>query len=45
MTTLQEYLASFINDPLMVDVIMGVLIVVLASGLMRALGIDIFYKK
>lgn len=45
MSELQAYLSTFITDPQMVDVIMGVLVVVLASGLLRALGIDLFCDR
>lgn len=45
MSEFANYLSTFISDPQMVDVIMGVLVVVLASGLLRALGIDLFCDK
>ena len=45
MIELREYLAGFIQDPAMLDVILGVVVVVLASGLLRALGIDLFTER
>ena len=45
MSALANYLSTFISDPLMVDVIMGVLVIVLASALLLALGIDLFLNK
>lgn len=45
MIALREYLSSFISDPVMGDVIMGVLVIVLASALLRALGIDFFTER
>lgn len=45
MIELREYFATFIENPLMLDVVLGVLVIVLASVILRALGIDFFNER
>lgn len=45
MIELREYFATIIQDPLILDVVLGVLIIVLASVILRALSIDFFNER
>lgn len=45
MVELRTFLEGFITNSDMIDIVLGCLFIVLASGVMGALGLDIFNKR
>lgn len=42
MTALKAYIATFISDPLLVDIVMGLFVLLAAAAILKVLGFGIF---